>query len=139
MKITKMNFENVQGDEISYCLKITDILSERYNYNSEYDILSAKAEEATVFFARGKDNQIKGILVVTDHYDVFTGETCLYQRLFYGDTPRASSALFKHFVDYGKSLGQPVLCVLTPHTNLKEESLLNRGFGKYETVYKLKG
>lgn len=139
MRITKLDYENIERDEMEYANKISDSLNALYGYNAEYDIISALTEEATVFFARDSDNRIRGVLVATKFYDIFTEEHCLYQRLFFADTPRASGALFKHFVDYGKSLGQPILCVLTPHTNLKEENLLKRGFSKYETIFKLKG
>lgn len=138
MRISKLDYLNVQRDEMDYANKISDSLNLLYGYNAEYDIITALGEKAEVFFARDNSDQIRGVLVATKFYDVFTEESCLYQRLFFADTPRASAALFKYFIDYGKSLGQPVLCVLTPHTNLKEKTLLKHGFSKYETVFKLK-
>ena len=138
MTVSRLHYNYVLDDEVEYTNYVNNKLNELYGYKSEYCIKYAEAEGAEVFFARDDNGKINGILVLVKGYDMFKEETTLYQRLFFADTHRASYALFQHFLDYSKTLGHALRCVLTEHTNIKASTLEKYGLEKYETVYKLK-
>lgn len=85
-----------------------------------------------------KGDKIIGFMLSRLSCSIFDPKTILYvQDLIYTNSPKATSMLFKEFIDFGKLHADHILTVTTPHTNIKRRSLERLGFVELETSYRM--
>lgn len=63
--------------------------------------------------------------------------TILKQQVLFAKHPRASVALLRYFIDFGRLNANHVITQIGEHTNLKPESLEKLGFTKVDVVYRM--
>jgi len=93
-----------------------------------------------VFLVGYKDGEVRGIHIsFLVNHPLDKKLKVLQQQLFYvkPDSGRMAFHLFNNFIDIGKSEADHIITMLTRHTNIKSETLINKGFEEIQVTYRL--
>lgn len=93
-----------------------------------------------IFLVGRRDGEIRGLHIswlFKSPLDI--NVKVLQQQLFYvkPDSGRMAYHLFQKFIDIGKSEANHIITMLTRHTNIKPDTLVNLGFEELEVLYRL--
>jgi hypothetical protein len=93
-----------------------------------------------IFLVGYKKGEIRGIHVsFLVNHPLDRKLKVLQQQIFYvkPDSGRMAFHLFNKFIDIGRSEADHIITMLTRHTNIKSETLINKGFEEIQVTYRL--
>ena len=135
--VKRVTNSNLTYDLLEYFNYKGRQLSELYPYFSNWSKLPLEIfNEGYIFMAFDQTGQPKGLMMLDmgpAYFDA-TKTQCILMTIS-GDSPRVTSTLLHHFIDFGKANADHIIMSIAKHTNIKPESVLSLGFKELETAY----